>query len=339
MIIVLSMILNLIMIYLVCAPRKPVLAATSPARHSARKRPGLRIALWPGLVSIALAAVLAACGTGPASSDGLRVVATTGIMGDVVGSIVENDATLDVLIPNGADPHDYRASARQAASILTADLVVANGLFLEEGILDLLDQAEADGVRVLYVGDSLDPIMRGQPGTPDPHFWLDPVRMADAASLIGRELISISPDVDWNRRASNYAAQLLSAHEEITATLSIVADDRRKLVTNHDALAYFASRYGFEIVGTVIPGGSGLADPSPAELGALVDIIRREDVTAIFTETTESSSLARELADEFGGKVSVVELYTGSLGEPGSGADSLAGMLVSNATSIAEALS
>ncbi|NNL47704.1 MAG: zinc ABC transporter substrate-binding protein [Acidimicrobiia bacterium] len=297
------------------------------------------MAFWPKLGWIALAVLLAACGNGPASSDELRVVATTGILGDVVGSMVEDDATLDVLIPNGADPHDYRASAQQAASILTADLVVANGLLLEEGLLDLLAQAEADGVRVLQVGDSLDPIMRGQSEIPDPHFWLDPMRMADAATLIASELITKSPDVDWNQRASNYAAELQTAHQEITATLSTVPEDQRKLVTNHDALAYFASRYGFEIVGTVIPGGSGLADPSPAELTALVEIIRREDVKAIFTETTESSSLAQELADEFGGEVSVVELYTGSLGEPGSGADTLVGMLVSNATLIAEALS
>ncbi|MBT8199178.1 MAG: metal ABC transporter substrate-binding protein [Acidimicrobiia bacterium] len=297
------------------------------------------MAFWPKLGWIALAVLLAACGNGTASSDELRVVATTGILGDVVGSMVEDDATLDVLIPNGADPHDYRASAQQAASILTADLVVANGLLLEEGLLDLLAQAEADGVRVLQVGDSLDPIMRGQSEIPDPHFWLDPMRMADAAKLIASELITKSPDVDWNQRASNYAAELQTAHQEITATLSTVPEDQRKLVTNHDALAYFASRYGFEIVGTVIPGGSGLADPSPAELTALVEIIRREDVKAIFTETTESSSLAQELADEFGGEVSVVELYTGSLGEPGSGADTLVGMLVSNATLIAEALS
>lgn len=312
---------------------------TSTARHSVRHRPGPSMAFWPKLGWIALAVLLAACGNGTASSDELRVVATTGILGDVVGSMVEDDATLDVLIPNGADPHDYRASAQQAASILTADLVVANGLLLEEGLLDLLAQAEADGVRVLQVGDSLDPIMRGQSEIPDPHFWLDPMRMADAAKLIASELITKSPDVDWNQRASNYAAELQTAHQEITATLSTVPEDQRKLVTNHDALAYFASRYGFEIVGTVIPGGSGLADPSPAELTALVEIIRREDVKAIFTETTESSSLAQELADEFGGEVSVVELYTGSLGEPGSGADTLVGMLVSNATLIAEALS
>jgi zinc/manganese transport system substrate-binding protein len=112
----------------------------------------------------------------------------------------------------------------------------------------------------------------------------------------------------------------------------------RLLVTNHDALGYFADRYDFEIVGVVIPGGSTLADPSSAELAALVETLLETDVPAIFAETSSPAQLAETVAAEAGNDVEVVELHTGSLGEPGSGADTLIGMLRTNATRIRDAL-
>jgi len=109
-------------------------------------------------------------------------------------------------------------------------------------------------------------------------------------------------------------------------------------VTNHDALGYFAARYGFTVVGTIIPGGSSLGDPSSSELADLVAVMRAEDVRAIFADTTRPSVLADAVAAELGSDVVVVPLYTGSLGEPGSGADTVAGMLTVNAERIADAL-
>ncbi|MDE0168329.1 MAG: metal ABC transporter substrate-binding protein, partial [bacterium] len=172
----------------------------------------------------------------------------------------------------------------------------------------------------------------------DPHFWLDPLRVAKAAHLIAHELTELDPSIDWEARADAYASELEALDEEIEAILAPVHAEDRKLITNHDALGYFAARYGFEIIDTVIPGGATLADPSSAELAALVERIREEGVKAIFAETIESTALAEALAAEAGSDVAVVELYTGSLGEPGSGADSLVGMLRINAERIAEIL-
>jgi zinc/manganese transport system substrate-binding protein len=109
-------------------------------------------------------------------------------------------------------------------------------------------------------------------------------------------------------------------------------------VTNHQSLGYFSDRYNFEMIGTVIPGGAALANPSSAELARLVATIEREQVPAIFTETIEPDALARAVAAEAGYDVKVVELYTGSLGEAGSDGDTLVGMLASNVRRIAEAL-
>lgn len=284
----------------------------------------------------AVTVVATACGdSGPAGR--LRVVATTTILGDVVANVVGDDAVVEVLIPLGADPHDYRASAQQVAALVEADLVVATGLSLEGGLEDVLAGAAADGGNVLSVGEGLDPIPLAGGGF-DPHVWLDPLRMAEAARLIAAELESVAGDGDWQERAAALAAKLEEADAEIRAILAEVPDDRRLLVTNHDSLRYFALRYGFEVVGTVIPGGATLAAPSSADLADLVEVIDRNGVPAIFAETTDAGSLAEAVAAEAGSPVEVVELYSGSLGPPGSEADTLIGMLLADARKIAQAL-
>ncbi len=287
-------------------------------------------------------------------SERLLVAATTTILGDLVANVVGADADLAVLIPVGTDPHDYRASAAQVALLHDADLVVANGLGLEKGILDVLEAAEADGINLLEVGDLLDPLPFGghdEDGDgdgdededhahsgADPHFWMDPLRVAEAARLIAQALASLEGSIDWMARADSYASAIEELHEEIQAILTPIPNEDRALITNHDALGYFADRYGFEIIDTVIPGGATLAEPSSAELAALVDRIRETGTPALFAETIEPTVLAEALAAEAGSGIEVVELYTGSLGEPGSGADTLIGMLREDARRIADAL-
>jgi zinc/manganese transport system substrate-binding protein len=144
--------------------------------------------------------------------------------------------------------------------------------------------------------------------------------------------------VDWSARAAVYAAELESVDTSSQDQLAAIAPSDRKLVTNHRSLGYFSDRYGFEMIGTVIPGGESLANPSSAELASLVDVIEREQVRAIFTETIEPDTLAQAVADEVGYDVEIVELFTGSLGEPGSEGDTLVEMLMTNVRRITEAL-
>ncbi|HEX2369526.1 MAG TPA: metal ABC transporter substrate-binding protein, partial [Acidimicrobiia bacterium] len=113
----------------------------------------------------------------------------------------------------------------------------------------------------------------------------------------------------------------------------------RVLVTNHDSLGYFADRFGFTVVATVIPGGSTLAEPSSREIAELVDTIDTTGVSAIFADATNSTALAETVAAEAGRDVEVVEMFTDTLGEPGSGADSYLGMILTNAGLVADALS
>jgi len=294
---------------------------------------------WTPLLALPLSVALAlgACGD-EAADDGLRVVATTSILGDLVQNVVGADASVEVLVPLGADPHDYQASAQQVAAIRDADLVVANGLDLEEGLSDVLESVTDDGANVLELAPLLDPIPFGGGDDQDPHVWFDPIRMAEAAGIIAGGLTEIDPAFDWEARAGAYGTALEVLDADISETLSAIPEGNRVLVTNHDALGYFAARYGFEIAGTVIPSGTTLAEPSSAELAALVEEIQRRGVQAIFAETTEPSTLADAIAAEAGEAVQVVELYTGSLGEAGTGADTLIGMLRTNAQLIAAAL-
>lgn len=304
---------------------------------------------------IAAVVLLAACGDGDEASDGLTVVATTSIWGDVVAEIVGDDAEVEVLIPRNSDAHDYQPTSQQAASLLDADLVVANGLGLEEGFHDVLESAEGDGANVLELAPLLDPLplesldphddaeeeTEGEVhdhGDLDPHVWFDPRRVAAAAELIAAELNSVDGSIDWTSRARTYVEELDAIDEEIRALLSAVPEERRRIVTNHQALGYVADRYGLEIVGVVIPGGSTLSDPSSAELAELVHTIQEGDIDVIFTETSVPSQLAEAVAAEIGRDIEIVALYTESLGDAGTSAATLTGMLVENATRMSEAL-
>jgi zinc/manganese transport system substrate-binding protein len=293
---------------------------------------------------LVVALVVAACGdTG--SDEELTIVATTTVLGDVVSSIAGPDVAVEVLLPIGADPHDYRPSARQVAAVRRADLVVAIGLGLEQGLGDVLDAARDSGVTVLEIGNAVQPLsLRG--GEPDPHVWLDPVRMSAAVALIGSELSAIEPAIDWSIAVGQYAAALGEVDVAISDILSSLSPEGRQIVTNHDSLGYFAARYGLEVVGTVIPSGATVATPGSAHLAELVATIDRLGVPAIFTDATESSALAESVAadatsvsDREGFEVVVVDLFTGSLGESGSGAETLIDMLLLDAERIAEALS
>jgi zinc/manganese transport system substrate-binding protein len=163
--------------------------------------------------------------------------------------------------------------------------------------------------------------------------------MAVAAELIAAELGEVSGDAEgFAACGAELAAELRATEVEVRAILESVPADRRILVTDHDALGYLAERYGYEIVGTVIPAGTTLAQPSSEDLAALAAIIQDEGVTAIFANTAESSKLSEAVAAEAGVDVAVVPLFVGSLGEPGSGADTYQGMMLTDAELIAAAL-
>lgn len=302
-------------------------------------RPRLLLAL--AAAALVLVAVGCASDEGGGPGGTPTVVATTSILGDVVENVVGDAAEVVVLMPAGVDPHEFELSAAQAAQLQEADAVVANGLGFEAGMADALEAAEQAGVPVYEVAPDVDPLpLPGGAEGLDPHVFTDPARMAQAAENIASTLGEQVPALDTTTvrdQAAAYADELLAADADIAEQVAVIPEDQRVLVTNHEVFSYFADRYGFEVVGTVIPGASTLAEPSSQELSDLADTIREHDVPAIFADATSPTDLADALADE-DLDVEVVALYSESLGEPGTGADTYLGMVTTNAAAITAAL-
>ena len=282
--------------------------------------------------------LLAACSAGGAAPDGPLILATTSILGDITAELVGAAGEVRVLLPVGADPHDYAPSAADAVLLRKADLVVAGGLGLEAALEDALDSAASEGVPVVRVGLAVDPVLLSS-GDPDPHFWLDPVRMDRAVVAIGEALEDALPGATGLAgRLDDYRRRLADIHGEMVSILEDVPVARRLLVTGHDALRYFADRYGFEVVGVVVPGGSTLAAPGAGSIARLAEEMGRLGLDVVFTEVGDPIDIINALAGEVEGGAAVISLHVGSLGPAGSGADTYFGLLVGNARAVADAL-
>lgn len=282
----------------------------------------------------------------------LRVVATTGIIGDVVAHVGGDQIVLTILMGPGQDPHSYEPSTADLTRVAEADVIFVNGWDLEEGLVDDLANIAGDaplipvsaGIAPLFSGahDREDGPEHENERDADPHVWLDPQNVRRWVQNIEQVLGNLDP-----ANAGAYAASAQTFEQELAALeaameaqLAQIPDDRRKLVTNHDALAYFARRFDFQIVGTVIPAASTMAEPSAREMVTLVQNMRAEGVCAIFAESTSSVRLAETVAAELDNcdEVQVLSLYTGALGPPGSGAGSYLDMMRANTDAIVRGL-
>ncbi len=304
------------------------------------RRRRARIAAGAAAVALGLAGCAATGGPDDGEATGVSVVASTTILGSVAGQVVAcAGGQAQTLIPVGADPHDYAPSSSDVAAMVEATLVITNGLGLEEGLTSALATAREDGAPVLEVGPALDPQpFGGSSGSADPHVWLDVSRMATAATVIGDKLADVTGEAVYSACGTTVATALTATDSEVRTILDAVPTESRVLVTDHDAFGYFSRAYDFTVLGVVIPGGSTLAQPSSSELAALAQTVRTAGVAAIFANTANPTALIDALAQESGQQVAVVELYVGSLGPAGAGADTYQGMMLTNAHRIADAL-
>ena len=288
----------------------------------------------------------------PVSADDDRpvVVATTSVWASIVDQLDCTDAfDVQTLVPVGGDPHEYEPSMRDRATLDDAALVVSNGAGLESLLTDTLDAVADDGTPVFAVADhvTLSP-MGAADSTPsddesdddsgdDPHIWFDPTLVAAALPSLADALVAAGADRSAIDACADALAQdLADLDGQVAGILDAVPEGRRLLVTNHDALGYFARHYGWRILGSVLPSSSTLAEASPAQLERLADDIEADGVPAIFTEQLETTDEATALADRLG--VRVVTLYTDSLGDADSGVTTYQDLLRFDAQSIADAL-
>ncbi|MEO7295768.1 MAG: metal ABC transporter substrate-binding protein [Candidatus Limnocylindria bacterium] len=297
-------------------------------------------------VSVLSILALVGCSGGGPSDDGrLRVVATTTQVGSVAREIGGEDIELKVLLQPGAEAHDYEMTPAAAAAVEDADIILRSGAGLESWLDDALETiGTPEGTRDMSDGVTLrepdEPGDEDDHGGADPHYWLSaPNAVVMVENVEGALAAADAANASaFAERADGLIERLEAADAEIRSLLAEIPDDERGIVTNHDALGYFIDEYGLRFVGSVFPSLDVSAEPGPGELAELVETIRAEDVVAIFSESAVNPELASTIADETDAEVIDEPLYTDSLGPDGSGADTLDGMLLHNATVIHDAL-
>ncbi len=278
----------------------------------------------------------------------LRVVATTTIVGDVVARVGGETIQLTVLLPVGADPHTYEPTPADLTAVAGAHVLFINGLGLE-GFLERTLRNVGGDLPVVSVSAGIRPRPLEEEageeaeeeehhhGEYDPHVWLDVRNVMVWVENIRQALSALDPahtDL-YAANAAAYRKELEALDAWILEQVAQVPPQNRKLVTNHPAFGYFAERYGFEQVAAVYPVSPG-AEPSAREIAQLEETIRQYGVPAVFAETTVNPKLAEQVARDTG--VRLVTLYSGSLGAPGSGAETYIGMMRANVQAIVDAL-
>lgn len=294
--------------------------------------------------ALAAASMLTGCAASQGTDPGGRktVVVTYSVLGSLVRDAVGDAANVVVLIPNGSDPHEWEPSAKDIERLNNADLVVRNGLDLEGGVLDVLNKAKDDGVPTFVASDHItirlvgedEGLPTGDPdqqiGAPDPHLWMDPLTLKDVVVALGPVLAE--QGIDVGDGIASVAAGLDALNAEVEGVLAAVPAANRKLVTGHESMGYFADRYGFQLIGALIPSLTTQAGVSAKELSTLSDEIAAQNVKAIFTEIGTPTQVADAIGEQTG--VQVVALASHNMPDDGA----YATFLLENARKVAAAL-
>jgi ABC-type Zn uptake system ZnuABC Zn-binding protein ZnuA len=295
-----------------------------------------------------LAVVIAGCQAAPAATQppsSLHVIAIESFLADITRNVAGDRAQVDSLIPIGVDPHVFEPVPQDIVRLSQAQVIVANGAGLETWLQRFYTDS---GDKALQIDASagLTPRTAGVSESSgagssniDPHFWLDPINVIRYVENIRDGLTQADPQgkAIYAQNAAAYIAQLQDLDAWIRAQVVTIPTERRLLVTNHEDFGYFADRYGFHILGTIIPSFSTDSSPSPQQLARLVDNIKASHAPAVFLEAGVNPQLADEIARETGVKV-VTGLLTHSVTAPGGPAPTYIDMIKYDVNAIVTAL-
>jgi zinc/manganese transport system substrate-binding protein len=282
---------------------------------------------------ILLAAFAAACASDNASRDGVTVVATTTEVADLVRQVGGSRVNVERMLRPGGDPHDYEPRPSDVAAVADATVVFRSGGEVDEWLNEVIDNAGGDA-EVVSLIDSVKRL------DDDPHWWQDATNGVRAVEAMRAELTEADPAgrATFARNAERTIGTLERLDRQITACVDRVPPAKRKIVTTHDALGYFAQRYGVEVVGAVIPSLSTQAQASAGDVQELVEQIRREGVEAIFPESSVNPDIERAIARESGASLGD-SLYADSLGPKGSPGETYTGALAADAAALVRGMS
>src|SRR3954449_3432839 len=285
------------------------------------------------LLLVAVIAAVSVTGCRSAGGERTAVVATTTQVADMTRAVAGNAIAVKQILGPNADPHEYEPRPSDAQAIAGAKLVIRSGGDVDDWLTGLIDQAGGKA-RVVTLIDDVD--RRGS----DPHWWQDPRNAGKAVTAIRDALIRADPKgaPGYRARAAAYEAKLRALDKGIASCVAKLPPNQRKLVTSHDALGYYAARYGFQVVGAAIPSLSSQAQPSGKQTQKLVDQIKRLHVAAIFPESSLNPKLEQAIGRDAGAKVGGA-LWADALGPKGSSGATYIGSLAANTRTIVSALS
>jgi manganese/zinc/iron transport system substrate-binding protein len=297
---------------------------------------------------------LVACGGGKESGESgeasgektIRIVTTTGMIADAAENVGRNLVAVTGLMGPGVDPHLYKAREGDVSRMAGADVILYSGLHLEGKMAEILEQM-GKTVRTAAVTDGIDRALLIAPpefeGAHDPHVWFDVSLWSNVVEHIRDTLIDFDPEhaSAYLENAENYLAELSALHEYVGTKASTLPEERRVIITAHDAFNYFGRAYGFEVRG--LQGISTASEAGTADVQSLADFIVERRIPAVFIETSvppryiealRAAVRSRGFDVEIGGS-----LYSDAMGGPGTDADTYTGMVRHNIDTIVAALS
>jgi manganese/zinc/iron transport system substrate-binding protein len=276
----------------------------------------------------------------------LKVVATTGMIGDIARHVAGDRVDLHTIMGEGVDPHLYKPVASDVRRIMGADVVFYNGLKLEGRMGDIFERAAARGKFVRPVAAMVDESFllepEDQPGHPDPHVWMDVKAWMSATDAVAIALCQADPGGcdTYRKNAAAYTAELAELDAYVTQVIASIPKNQRVLITAHDAFNYFGRAYGIQVMG--IQGISTESEAGLADVSALVDILVDRRIPAVFVESSVPDKYVRALIEGAAAKGHAVivggELFSDAMGRPGSWEGTYLGMIDHNASTVSRAL-
>ncbi len=300
------------------------------------------------LFIITLIALAGGCQSAPQTTDepgALQVMAAESFLADIAQNVAGTQFTVTSLMPDGADPHAFQPAPQDVVKISNSDLFILNGGGLETWLEDVVAGAGAD-ITVVTASEGLEGREAEHEGENhdhehdfDPHFWLDPNLVMSYVENIKNAFIELDPENSaiYEKNAAGYTAQLAELDAYIRQQTETIPPERRKLVTAHESLGYFAERYGYELTGAILPGYSSSSTPSAQMMAEVIEKIRQTGAPAIFLETGSNPELAFQISSETGIQV-LTDLRTHAVTSKNTESTGYIGMMRHNIDLIVGAL-